>query len=175
METKIKALITLAIIVILFIIIIRFKIKSDKKRKSFSVSSETIKPKGKQPFLVGIPSAVLAIMSLFGSSILAYGIGLGLGSEGFGILKDSITEVSAYIIYCLVIAPCCFFIVKENPGSIWYVPVICNVFQILASVFVPGFWKSTMCIPVCSGWVLSITASITGALRGKKTAISVNS
>jgi hypothetical protein len=39
MEPKIKALISLAIIVILFFIIIIFKIKSDKKGKSLAIQS----------------------------------------------------------------------------------------------------------------------------------------
>ena len=177
METKIKALISLAIIVILFLIIIRFKIKSDKKRKSLAIpSNETIKPKGKQPYLVRIPSAVLAILTLFGVTILAYGIGVGLGPEGFGILRDSINEVSAFIIYFLVIAPCCFFIVKQNPRSMWYVPIICNLISIIQAIVLPGFWTTTSWwgIIACSGWVLSITASIIGARIGKRNAVSDN-
>ena len=176
MESKIKALISLAIIVILFLIIIRFKIKSDKKRKSLSISSETIKPKGKQPYFAGIPSALLAILTLFGVTILAYGIGVGLGSEGLGILKDSIDEVSAFIIYLLVIAPCCFFIVKQNPRSIWYVPIICNLISIIQAIVLPGFWTTASWwgIIACSGWALSIIASILGSRMGRRKAVSDN-
>jgi hypothetical protein len=56
----------------------------------------------------------------------------------------------------------------------WYVPIICNVFQILASILEPDFWKSIMCILVCSGWMLSITASIIGAGIGKRNAVTDN-
>jgi MFS family permease len=170
MEPKIKALISLTIIVILFLVIIIFKIKIDKKRKSLAIPfNETIKPKEKKSFLSTTPSAVLAILTLFGATILVYGIGVGLGSEGLGILKDSNVEVSGYIIYCIIIAACCFFIVKQNPRSIWYVPIICNLITIIPAIFAAGFWGI-----VFSGWVLSIIASIIGARMGKQKAISEN-
>ena len=87
MGTTIKALISLAIVVILFLIIIRFKIKSDKKRKSLAIPSvereknypynETIKPKEKKSFLSTIlsalsstPSVALAILTFVGTSLL---------------------------------------------------------------------------------------------------------
>jgi len=183
METKIKALISLAIIVILFFIIIRFKIKSDKKRKSLSISSverekninnynnesqhETIKPKGKQPYFVGIPSAVLALLVFIVALIVFF-------------ISDSImtphTEsgLISHIINDLIIAAGCFFIVIENPKSIWYVPLICNAGLILSSILEPNFWKSIMVIPICGGWVLSIIVSIIGAQMGKRKAISNN-
>jgi hypothetical protein len=170
MEPKIKALISLTIIVILFLVIIIFKIKIDKKRKSLAIPFyETIKPKEKKSFLSTTPSAVLAILTLFGATILVYGIGVGLGSEGLGILKDSNVEVSGYIIYCIIIAACCFFIVKQNPRSIWYVPIICNLITIIPAIFAAGFWGI-----VFSGWVLSIITSIIGARMGKRKAISDN-
>jgi MFS family permease len=170
MEPKIKALISLTIIVILFLVIIIFKIKIDKKRKSLAIPfNETIKPKEKKSFLSTTPSAVLAILTLFGATILVYGIGVGLGSEGLGILKDSNVEVSGYIIYCIIIAACCFFIVKQNPRSIWYVPIICNLITIIPAIFAAGFLGI-----VFSGWVLSIIASIIGARMGKQKAISEN-
>jgi len=170
MEPKIKALISLAIFVILFFVIIIFKIKSDKKRKSLAIPyNETIKPKEKKSFLSTTPSAVLAILTFVGATILVYGIGVGLGSEGLGILKDSNVEVSGYIIYCLIIAACCFFIVKQNPRSIWYVPIICNLITIIPALFAAGFWGI-----ICGGWVLSIVVSIIGARMGKRKAISDN-
>jgi len=181
--TKIKALICLAIIIILFFIIIRAKIKSDKKRKSLPVSSaerekninndnnesqhETIKPKGKQPYFVGIPSAVLALL-VFIVALIVF------------IISDSImtphTETGLYshIINDLIIAAGCFFIVRENPKSIWYVPLICNAGLILSSILEPDFWKSMMCIPICGGWVLSIIVSIIGTWMGKRKTISDN-
>jgi large-conductance mechanosensitive channel len=185
MGTKINAIVSIVIVVIFLFIIIRFKIKSDKKRKSLAIQSvereknnindknypynETINPKVKKSFLSTTPSAVLAILTIVGATILVYGIGVGLGSEGLDILKDSEVEVSGYIIYCLIIAACCFLIVKQNPRSIWYVPIICNLITIIPAIFATGFWGI-----ICSGWVLSIIASIIGALMGKRKAISNN-
>jgi hypothetical protein len=177
METKIKALIFLTIIVILCLIVIRFKINIDKKRKSLEIQSVdphivTIKPKEKRSFLSTTPSAVLAILTFFGAMILLFGIGEGLGREGLGILNDSIAEVSAYSISALLISTSCFFIVKENPSSIWYVPVICNFLGILSAISEPGFWLTTSWwVIVCGGWLLSIVFSIIGALKGRRIVI----
>ena len=69
METKIKAIISLAVIVILFLIIIRFKIKSDKKRKSLAIPyNETIKPKGKQVIFSGNPKCGISNTNIIWSN-----------------------------------------------------------------------------------------------------------
>jgi hypothetical protein len=125
-----------------------------------------MKTNGKKSFLTTTPSAVLALLTFFGALILLFGIGEGIGGEIGGAL--------AYILSDLVIAVCCFFIVKQNPGSIWYVPIICNLMGIIAAIVEPNFWISSMWIYVSIGWVLSIVASIIGALKGKKIAISEN-
>lgn len=174
MESKIKAIISLAVIVSLLLIIIRFKINSDKKGRSLAIPyNETIKPKEKKSFLSTTPSAILAILTLFGAPALVYGIGVGLGSEGLGILKDSNLEVPATIITYFLIAVCCFFIVKQNPHSIWYVPFICNLINIILAIVLPGFWKTTSTWGIaCSGWMLSIVVSIIGARIGKSKTVS---
>jgi hypothetical protein len=119
---------------------------------------------GKKTFLATVPSAVLAIITFFGTLFLLFGIGEGIGGEIGGNL--------AYIISDLVIAVCCFFIVKQNPSSIWYVPVICNLLGIIAAIVEPNFWISSMWIYNCAGWILSLVASIIGARAGRKTQIS---
>ena len=84
-------------------------------------------------------------------------------------------EAIPYILYGIVVAVCCYFIVKKNPNSIWYVPFICNVIGIIAAIVEPNFWISTsMWIPMCGGLVLSIIASIIGARKGRKVAVSEN-
>jgi len=127
---------------------------------------QIMKTNEKKSFLATTPSAVLALLTFFGALILLFGIGEGIGGEIGGAL--------AYILSDLVIAVCCFFIVKQNPGSIWYVPIICNLMGIIAAIVEPNFWISSMWIYVSIGWVLSIVASIIGALKGKKIAISEN-
>lgn len=120
----------------------------------------------KKSFLAGMPSAVLALLSLFGATIVLFGIGEGLGKflKTFG----DAGEVIPYILYALFIAVCCYFIVKQNPASFWYVPVICNILGIISAIIEPNFWITPMWIPVCIGWALSIIAAFAGTGIGKR-------
>ena len=173
MKTKTIALVLIVILATLLFIAIRYKIKIDKKRKSLSIPyNGIIKPKEKKLFLATTPSAVLAIITVVGAFIILFGIGEGLGS--FIKIKGDIGEAIPYILYDIVIAFCCYFIVKQNPGSIWYVPIICNVLGIISAIVEPNFWITPMWIPFCSGWLLSIIASIIGSRVGKRTLVSDN-
>jgi hypothetical protein len=121
-----------------------------------------IKSKEKKSFLSTTPSWLLAVLTFFGTLILIFTFPNG-------------KEIIAYIIYDLVTVTCCFFIVRENPKSIWYVPIICNLAFILSAIAEPGFWTNTSWwVIVCSGWVLSIVVSVIGARIGKRKAISDN-
>jgi uncharacterized membrane protein YeaQ/YmgE (transglycosylase-associated protein family) len=131
-----------------------------------------MKTDGKKSFLARIPSWALALLTLFGATIVLFGIGEGLGQ--FIKIKGNIGEAIPYIIYGIVIAVCCYFIVKKNHSRIWYVPIICNVIGIIAAIAEPTFWRTSLGILLVSGWVLSIIASIIGAMVGKRTAISDN-
>jgi hypothetical protein len=120
------------------------------------------KPKEKKSFLSTTPSWLLAILTFFGTLILIFAFPNG-------------KEIIAYILYDLVTVTCCFFIVRENPRSIWYVPIICNLAFIIAAIAERGFWTTTSWWGiVCSGWVLSIVVSIIGAQIRKGKAISDN-
>ena len=131
-----------------------------------------MKTNGKKSFLARIPSWALALLTLFGSTIVLFGIAEGLGQ--FIKIKENIGEAISYILYGIVISVCCYFIVKKNPRSFWYVLLICNAFVIIAAI-VPDFWISTSkWIPMCGGLVLSIIASILGARKGRKVAVSDN-
>jgi len=121
-------------------------------------------------FLAGIPSWALALFTLLGATIILFGIGEGLGPV-FKINENTV-EAIAYILYGLVIAFCCYLIVKQNPRSIWYVPIICNLIGIISAIVEPNFWITSMWILICGGWVLSIIASIIGAQTGRKSTIS---
>jgi CDP-diglyceride synthetase len=81
--------------------------------------------------------------------------------------ENATAEVIAFIIWGLVNAICCFFIVKQNPKSIWYVPLIINAYFILPAVFEDNSWKDWLFL--CGTLVLSIIASIIGARIGKRT------
>jgi CDP-diglyceride synthetase len=189
METKIKALIFLAIIVILFLIIIRFKIKSDKKRKSLAISyaerernndidknetyGKTLMQKDKKPNLWGIPSWGLALLTYFLAYAVPYAV-YGIISAVFKITEWNGIEFLFTSISVIIIVVCCFFICKNDPTSILYVPLLCNIFSLIVAIIMPTFWKGSLWIVICSGWVLSIFASILGARIGKRNVISKN-
>ena len=78
------------------------------------------------------------------------------------------TGLNSHLINDLIIAFGCFFIVRLNPKSIWYVPIICNALLLLSSFAEPNFWKSSMVLPICGGWVLSVIVSIIAAQQGKR-------
>ena len=116
--------------------------------------------KSGKSFLATTPSALLALITFFVSLFLLFGIGEGIGGE--------IGENLAYILSDLVIAICCYIIIKHNPRSFWYVPVICNLIGIIAAIGEHNFWITTMWIYNVSGWVISVIASIIGARNGRK-------
>ena len=122
--------------------------------------------KKKKSFLTKTPSSILALLTVIAAVIVLFGLAEGLGS----VMKidDNIGEVLAYIIYDILIAIGCFYIVKTNPKSVWYVPVICNAVGIIAAIVEPTFWNTSLWILICGGWALSIITSIIGAIVGKR-------
>jgi protein-S-isoprenylcysteine O-methyltransferase Ste14 len=171
MTAKTNAIVATIIVLVFLFIAIVIKIKNDKKRKSLTIQfTGTIKPKEKKSFFAEIPSAVLAIITVVAAIIVLFGIGEGLGS--LIKFRGGMGEAIPYILYDLVIACCCYFIVKQNPGSIWYVPVICNVLGIISAIVEPNFWITPMWILVCGGWILSIIASIIGVRAGRRMHVS---
>jgi CDP-diglyceride synthetase len=186
METKIKALIFLAVFVILLFIIIRLKIQGDKKRKFLAISyaeqerkmddknepyRKTAVQKNKKPNLWGIPSWGLALLSYFLAYAVPYAV-YGIISAVFKIPEWNGSEFLFTNISVVIIIVCCFFICKNNPRSILYVPLLCNIFSIIVAIIMPTFWKGSLWIVICCGWILSICASVLGARIGKKKAIS---
>ncbi len=182
METKTRALALLAAVLILLFVAVVYRIKRNRKRKSLAISSaerdkdiyiEKNEPKGSKPNLWGIPSWGLALLTMF----LAFVVLMVVGDIIVAIFKipESNNDVLVfYILYNLVIAGGCFYICRQNPKSIWYVPVLCNIIGIISAIIEQNFWISSLWIVICSGWVLSIIASILGALIGRKKAIPDN-
>lgn len=135
---------------------------------------ENIGTKEKKTYKAAIVSASLALSAFIVVTILWFVWSLWI----YGFTKNPNYTPKAEIIdmglYYLAIAVCCFFIVRNNPSSIWYVPVLCNGFFILYSLEI-HFWTDPMIwIPVCCGFILTIIASMLGARRGKKDAIITN-
>jgi hypothetical protein len=148
---------------ILFVSILMFvSVFCDLVAAIITFTALLLKPKEKKSFLSTTPSWLLAVLTFFGTLILIFTFPDG-------------KEIIAYIIYDLITVTCCFFIVRENPKSIWYVPIICNLLFILSAIAEPGFWTATSWWGiVCSGWVLSIVVSIIGARMGRRKTISDN-
>jgi hypothetical protein len=123
-----------------------------------------MKTDGKKSLLAGISSLALSVITAFLSFFLLF------------LLAYPFGEIIGYISYDIVIILACFFICRRNPNSIWYVPIICNIVGIIAAFGEENFyWVSTLWIIICGGWVSSIIASIIGARKGRKVAISDNS
>lgn len=127
-----------------------------------------MKTKKNRSFLYNIPSYAQAILWVFASTIVLFGLGEGV-SKLIKINED-IGGSLAYIIFDVLIAVGCFYIVRWNPKSIWYVVLICNAVGIIAAIIEPTFWHTTLWMLICGGWVLSVIASIIGALVGRKAA-----
>jgi hypothetical protein len=90
-----------------------------------------------------------------------------------GLVKPEVMSGSLGIfIYSLINAICCFFIVKYRPFSIFFVPMIINVFILVMAFFNTVFWIDPWWAPVVGGWVLCLMASIIGVLINKRTSIS---
>jgi hypothetical protein len=173
MKTRFFILFLLLMFVIILLAVIIFKIKSDKKRKSLVISSserdKDIKvinnePHEKRPYLTGIPSWALALIAMFGIFIVLMVIGEGLKTDTI------MGEVLTYIMLGIVNAICCFLIVRQNPKSIWYVPLILNVIYII-STFVEAV-EILDWIAICGILALSLSASIIGARMGRREIVS---
>lgn len=171
MENKINALVVAVIVVIFLFTAVGYKIRSDKKRKSLLISpTERDKdiyivknePLGKMPNLWGIPSCGLALLTM----LLAFVVLMVISDIIAGIFEipEGKGDLVFYILYNLIIAGGCFFICRQNPKSIMYVPVLCNIVGKISAIVEPTFWIGSLWIVICGGWVLSIITSSIGAL-----------
>jgi len=129
--------------------------------------SERLQPPSEEneSFLATIPSGCLALPVAVVVPFVFFAIGEGSDP----LIKG---EAISYILYDLVIVLCCFFIVKNHPKSVWYIPIICNATSIYFAVTEPNIWITTIWIPFCGGWVLSIIASAMGAWIGKRMGVN---
>jgi len=125
-----------------------------------------MKTKVNRSFLYDLPSWGQSILWVIISTLILFGLGEGVGN----VLKINEDTAGAipYIVFDVLIASGCFYIVKWNPSSIWYVPLICNIIGIIAAIIEPTFWKTSLWILICGGWVLSLIASIIGARIGRR-------
>jgi hypothetical protein len=90
-----------------------------------------------------------------------------------GLVEPEVMSGSlGFFTFGIVNATCCFFIVRQKPVSIWFVPVIINAFLLVMAFFNTAFWMDPWWAPVASGWILCLMASITGILIRKKMSVS---
>ena len=125
--------------------------------------------KKKSTIFSGIPSWALALFTLIGAFIVLFAVGTWVGNSP--IINAEMDQVITYVIFDILIVVGCYFIVKRNPKSIWYVPLICNAIGIIMAIVEPTFWMTSLWMPICGGWVLSIIASFLGRWVGRRAAI----
>jgi hypothetical protein len=83
------------------------------------------------------------------------------------VTESTTGEIIAYFVWGLLNAVCCFFIVKQNPKSFWYVPLIINSYFILPVILEHNELKDWLFY--CGTYALSIIVSVVGAGIGKRT------
>ena len=128
--------------------------------------------KEKRHFFSKIPSWGLSLITAFISFILLFFLADLLSL--IPIIGKNLSEVIAYISYIIMIAIACFYICRHNPKSVWYVPILCNIFGIITAIVEPTFWITSLWIIICSGWVLSLIGAISGAMVGQHVILKSN-
>jgi hypothetical protein len=131
----------------------------------------------RKSFLAAIRSMGLALITLVVSTWFIIGgfyemLGEKIKYEHPNIWLSQNWDIIILILYILIIAVACFYLVRKNPMSIWFVPLICNAYGIAIAIVDTTFWKEPFGIILCFGLVLSIIASIKGAQMGKGNAVS---
>jgi hypothetical protein len=141
-----------------------------------------MKTKKHKSLLTVIRSMGLALIILVVSTWLIIGVCYEMLGEYIkfkhpDIFLSKYWDIIFLVLYILIIAVACFYLVRKNSISIWFVPLICNAYGIVGIVYAivdTTFWKESYGIILCFGLVLSITASIKGAQIGKRNAVSDN-
>ena len=110
--------------------------------------------------LKNIPAGTLALFSLIGATLVLFGV--GESNE-----QVAIVGYIAYLLHHLIIAICCYFIIRAHKQSWWYVPLICNAMTIIAALVEPNFWRTELWIASCSGWISTAAVTIAAMLIGK--------
>ena len=99
-------------------------------------------------FVSRIPSWILALITAFLSIVIL----LFLANILSDVVKlGDIGESIAYISYGILIAVACYFICRQNPKSIWYVTILCNIFGIISAIVEPNFWITSLWMVICGG------------------------
>ena len=120
----------------------------------------------KQKRLLGLPSWGLSLIIAF--VLFVFLLFLGYLLRTIFSNNESMGEAIAYIIWAVLITIACFVICRNNPKSVWYVPVFCNIFSIITAIIEPNFWITPLWMLICGGWFLSVVGAIGGAIVGNR-------
>ncbi len=126
---------------------------------------------------MGLALIILVVSTWFIIGVFYEMLGEKIKYEHPNIWLSQYWDILVLVLYILIIAVACFYLVRKNPMSIWFVPLICNAYGIVGIVYAiveNTFWKESDGIILCFGLVLSITTSIIGARIGKRNAVSDN-
>lgn len=116
---------------------------------------------GSTSFLKRTPSWFLAVLTLVVAFVVLFAVGESAReSDQLGYL--------AYALHILIIGSGCFFIVRANPKSVWYVPFICNATSIIAAFVEPNFWHTSIWIPNLIAWGVTIIVTFIARRIGKR-------
>ena len=113
-----------------------------------------------------MPSWALA----FGTTIISYLV-LMLTARflaEFKSLNSTTVNITAFVLYGIIIGAACFLISKKYPESWWHVPVICNIIGITSAFGEPFFLTSNLWKLFGIGWVLSVIGTVAGVLTGRR-------
>jgi hypothetical protein len=132
-----------------------------------------MKTDGKKSFLAGIPGGISTLLAFTGGLIIAIVISKVLA--GSGIMKENTADIIGYIAFNLMVAVCCYIIVKENPANIIHVLIISNLLVILSAIVHLDYLNFSMndsvmptWFPFLIGWMIFIVVSVVAAEKGWK-------
>jgi len=118
-----------------------------------------MKSKPRKSRFIPVPSWALSLLAAIFAAII------------MGILNSlnlSVSDSIKYGIWELLIATACFFICWNDPRSVWYVPLLCNIINLLPAIDDESFWTPSFGLIIFLGFGLSVIAAILGAKTGQR-------
>jgi hypothetical protein len=120
-----------------------------------------MKAKPRKSRFIPVPSWVLSLLAAILAAII-----LGM-INGMDL---SVSDNIKYGIWGSLIAAACFFICWNDPKSVWYVPLLCNILNLLPALFDESFWTTSFGLIIFLGLGLSVITAILGAKTGQRAA-----
>lgn len=76
-------------------------------------------------------------------------------------------EPLAYLVHAFLVAGGCFFICRNKPKSVWYVPLLANMFVFASAVTEPNFWTTSLWFWFGISLPLSVLAGFLGSWKSR--------